>query len=51
MFLLAAFALHRRFWSRLIGSVVLGLPLAIGALWVFKKEIGLDEVGGFWETR
>ncbi|MGL4552701.1 MAG: hypothetical protein ACRC33_16120, partial [Gemmataceae bacterium] len=41
MFVLAAFALHRRIWSRLVMTVLLGLPLALGAAWAYRKEIGL----------
>ena len=41
LFLLAAFASHRRSWSRVLSVVVLGTPLATGALWIFKERLGL----------
>lgn len=51
LFLLAAFALHRRFWSRVVGSVLLGLPLAVAALYTYRREVGLDAMPPFWEAR
>ncbi len=39
LFLLAAFCLHRRAWPRVLASAVLGLPLAAGALWLFREEL------------
>ena len=35
-FVLAAFALHRRWWSRVLVLVLLGTPLVSGALWVLR---------------
>jgi hypothetical protein len=35
-FVLAAFALHRRWWSRVLVLVLLGAPLVSGALWVLR---------------
>jgi hypothetical protein len=35
-FVLAAFVLHRRWWSRVLVLTVLGLPLVSGTLWVLR---------------
>lgn len=42
MFLLAAFAYHRQFWSRLLVTVFLGLPLTVGMAWVYWKILILQ---------
>ena len=39
LFLLAAFCLHRRAWARVASVMLLGLPLAAGAAWLFRTEL------------
>jgi hypothetical protein len=41
-FLLAAVLMHHRWWSRLLGFVFLGFFIALGPVWVYRAELGID---------
>ena len=43
LFLLAAVAAHRRWWSKLLGLLVLGLVIAVVPAWVYREEWGIAE--------
>jgi hypothetical protein len=41
-FLLAAVLIHRRWWSRLLGFLFLGFFIALGPVWNYRTELGID---------
>jgi hypothetical protein len=43
LFLLAAVVVHRRWWSKLLGFLVLGLVIAAVPAWVYREEWGIAE--------
>lgn len=44
MFVLAALLIHRRWWSRLLGFVFLGAIVAVGPVWVYRNELGIQDL-------
>jgi hypothetical protein len=41
-FTLAAVVMHRRWWSRILGFLFLGAASSLGAVWIYRKELGIE---------
>jgi hypothetical protein len=34
--------MHRRWWSRLLGFLLLGAVIAVGPIWIYRHELGVQ---------
>ena len=47
-FLLAAVVMHRRWWSRMLSFLFLAGVTALGAVWIYRAELGIQGMSGMF---